>query len=143
MRQFGDVEAIKIRLGQLPEVPSKVRFTPIDDPWLVAIIRHGQILASFVGDASRSAIRNYREQIRVDHEADGRVISIEHPVGLNGGIRDAIELLENVDPILDQFEREFEFLKTKARFDGDDRYQEVAKATLNHSSLANSLSPVV
>jgi len=143
MRQFGDVEAIKIRLGQLPEVPPKVRFTPIDDPWLVAIIRHGQILASFVGDASRSAIRNYREQIRVDHEADGRVISIEHPVGLNGGIRDAIELLENVDPILDQFEREFEFLKTKARFDGDDRYQEVAKATLNHSSLANSLSPVV
>lgn len=131
MREFGEVEAIKLYLEQFTEIPPKLRFSTVSDAWLVAIVREGQKLANFVESVIIKAIENYNNQIHIEQRSDGRVVNMVHPVRLSGGIQNAIELLETVSPKLDQFEQRFDFLNAKARFDSDDLYQELATAALN------------
>jgi hypothetical protein len=131
MRNFGDVEAVKILLGQHSDVPQKVRFETVQDPWHVATIREGQRLCKFVQAAIAEAVDNYYRQIQKDQSSAARAINIRHPVRLSGGIRDAVRLLEAVEPTLDQFEGTFEVLNSKAEFGQNDVYEELAKDTLN------------
>jgi hypothetical protein len=131
MRKFGDVEAVKILLGQHSEAPQKVRFETVRDPWHVATIREGQKLCKFVQKVVAEAVDNYYRQIQKDQSTAARAINIRHPVRLSGGIRDAVRLLEAVEPILDQFEESFEVLNSKAEFGQNDIYEEIAKDTLN------------
>ena len=131
MRNFGDVEAVKILLGQHSEVPQKIRFEPVQDPWQVATIREGQKLCKFAQTVVGEAVENYYQQIQKDQSSAGRMIEIRHPVRLSGGIRNAVRLLEVVEPILDQFENTFEALSSRAEFGRRDTYEEVAKDALN------------
>ncbi|QKY18289.1 hypothetical protein [Halorubrum sp. CBA1229] len=131
MRDFGDVATVKILLEQHSEVPRKIRFEPAQDPWQAATIREGQKLCKFVQAVISEAVDNYYQQIQKDHSNGARAIDIRHPVRLSGGIRNAIRLLETVEPILDQFEESFEILNSKAEFSQNDIYEELAKDTLN------------
>lgn len=131
MRKFGDVEAVKLLLKQNPKVQQKVRFYPVQDPWQVAIIRNGQKLCNYVHAAIIRAVDNYHEQIRIEQNTDGRLVEIRHPVRLSGGIQNAIELLETVEPMLNQFEQNFELLSEKAEFGHGDIYEKLAKDVLN------------
>lgn len=131
MRNFGDVEAVKIQLGQHLEIPQKIRFDPVQDPWQVATIREGQKLCKFALTVVSEAVENYHQQIQKDQNSAGRMIEIRHPVRLSGGIRNAVRLLEVVEPMLDQFEDTFEALSSKAEFGRQDTYEEVAKDALN------------
>lgn len=131
MRSFGDVEAVKILLEQHSEVPQKIRFEPVQDPWHVATIREGQNLCKFVQTVVAEAVDNYYRQIQKDHSSAARAIDIRHPVRLSGGIRNAIGLLETAESTLDQFEESFKILNSKAEFGQNDLYEELAKDTLN------------
>lgn len=131
MRNFGDVEAVKILLGQHLEVPQKIRLEPVQDPWQVATIREGQKLCKFAQTVVAEAVDNYYQQMQKDQSSAGRMIEIRHPVRLSGGIRNAVRLLEVVDPILDKFEDTFEALSSKAEFGRQNKYEEVAKDALN------------
>ena len=131
MRNFGDVEAVKILLGQHSEVPQKIRFEPVQDPWQVATIREGQKLCKFTQTVVAEAVENYHQQIQKDQSSAGRMIELRHPVRLSGGIRNAVRLLEVVEPRLDQFEDRFETLSSKAEFGRQNKYEEVAKDALN------------
>ena len=131
MRNFGDVEVVKILLGQHSEIPQKIRFEPVRNPWQVATIREGQKLCKFAQTVVAEAVDNYYRQIQQEQSSAGRLIEIRHPVRLSGGIRNAVGLLEEVEPILDQFVGNFEFINSKAEFGRQDKYEEIAKDALN------------
>ena len=131
MRKFGDMEAVKLLLNQDLEVYQKVKFYPVQDPWQVAIVRTGQELCNYVHTAVMQAVDNYHEQIRIEQNTDGRVIEIRHPVRLSGGVQDATELLEMVEPMLNEFEQRFETLNQRAEFGHGGIYEKLAKDALN------------
>lgn len=131
MREFGDVEAVRILLDQDPDLQSRVSLSPVHDPWHVAIVREGQQLCNFVYAAFNLAVHNYYEQRRIEQNTDGRVVEIRHPVRLSGGIHDSIELLEKVEPQLNRFEQSFEIFNEKAEFGQEDTYEKLAKDALN------------
>ena len=125
------MEAVKLLLEQYPEVPQRVGLYPVQDPWQVAIIRNGQKLCKYVRAVIIQAVKNYHEQIQIEQNTDGRLIEIRHPVRLSGGIHDAIELLETVEPMLNQFEQSFEILNENAEFGHSDIYEKLTKDALN------------
>jgi|GEM_PF-682393 hypothetical protein len=131
MREFGDVDAVKILLDQELNAQQKVRIYPVHDPWHVAIIRNGQQLCNYAQAVIIKAINNYHQQRQIEQNTDGRVVNMHHPVRLSGGVQDAIELLETVEPILDDFEESFEILNENAGFRSGDIYENVSKNALN------------
>lgn len=131
MREFGDLEAVKILLDQERNAEEKVKMPPVHDPWHVAIIRNGQQLCNCVQTVIIKAINNYHQQIQIEQNTDGRVVKMHHPVRVSGGIQDAIELLEMVDPILNEFEERFEILNENAGFKSGDIYEDISKNALN------------
>ena len=131
MSGFGDVDAVRILLDQDRTVPTSVSPPAVHDPWHVATVREGQKLSQYIHAVYSLAIHNYLDQIQIEQNTDGRLIEIRHPVRLSGGIRDSIELLEQAEPVLEGFERSFQFLNDKAEFEQEDIYEELAIDALN------------
>lgn len=136
MRDFGDIEAVKILLDQEtqqedPEIEDKISPKLPCDSWHAAVIREAQKLKQYVGAIIFQSIKIYRDQIEIEAKSDGRLVDIRHPVRLSSGIRDSIELLEQAEPVLDRFETRLERYSQKAVFEQDDIYERLAAESLN------------
>lgn len=59
------------------------------------------------------------------------LVEIRHPVRLTSGIQNSIELLEQAEPVLNEFERSFDILNERADFEQEDIYENLAKDALN------------
>ncbi|TQQ79188.1 hypothetical protein EGH24_12415 [Halonotius terrestris] len=131
MRDFGDVEAVRISLNSGIKRDGKTSVQMPQDRWNAAIIRESQQLCQFVQTTVEQAIETYYDQLNIEANSDGRVVAIRHPVRLSGGVLDTIRLLEEIEPILDQYVDSHEQYAEIASFSAADIYEEVAKEGLN------------
>lgn len=136
MIDFGHSEAIRLSLewnidetGKLPDGKLTVKLP--SDPWHTAIIRESYQLSRFTEISVSQAISIYRKQVKVDTETAGRLIDPANPVQISGGILNAIELVEKVDPVLEGIKSQIEYYDQQATFGSQDIYEEMAKVGLN------------
>ena len=138
MIDFGFSEAFRVTLkwnadetGELPDGELAVSFP--SDPWHAAIVHESYRLSKLTEFSASQAVGIYQKQVKAEKETAGRVIDPANPVQISGGILDAIELIERVEPVLEEFKGRIESYDQKATFGHQNAFEEMAKAGSNFS----------